>query len=303
MVLYQYFFRQCTSSVSKLKQYQRILHQLAKKNSRIPPLNLEVSVRFKHQHLKTTSYTKVAMPSRASVQKSVQLSYVKFIVKKLAKKLSSEHHRHRMRTTNRLLPMGSLKRKCIKNIFQGWVKKKLRGTGRVLTKRLAELVVRRLRAHLDLPECLDPRDAREEVVRMQYLLKVARKRLGGSAMSWLDQVTTLPLDDPALQMGAVEDWVTGSFFLIWEGSVSTTAFVFTSFAKFNNYLENGWNSASLPWLLQVPVQKVNKLNHVFLCDKSFSIIHPCPSMSRRRALPRMIRQQMERRPQLWVTTA
>ena len=219
------------------------------------------------------------MPSRANVQKSVQLSYVKFIVKKLAKKLSSEHHRHRMRTTNRLLPMGSLKRKCVKNIFQGWVKKQLRGTGRVLTKRLAEIVVRRLRAHLDLPECLDPRDAREEVVRMQYLLKVARKRLGGSAMSWVDQVTTLPLDDPALQMGAVEefeDWVTSSFFLIWEGSVSTTAFVFTSFAKFNNYLENGWNSASLPWLLQVPVQKVNKLNHVFLCDKFFSIIHPCP---------------------------
>ena len=221
------------------------------------------------------------MPSRACVQKTVQLGYVKYIVKKLAKKLSSEQHRHRMLTTNRLLPMGSLKRKVIKNIFQGWVNKKFRGTGRVLTKRLAELVVRRLRSELDLPQCLDPRDAGEEVVRMQYLLKVARKRLkakGSKAMSWFDEMTTLPLDDPTLQMGAVEsaveDCVNGFLILIWEGSVSTTASIFTSFAKFSKYLENGLSSVSLPWLLQVPFQQVNKLNHVFLCDRFFSIIHP-----------------------------
>ena len=250
----------------------------------------------------TTSY-RVAMPSRACVQKTVQLGYVKYIVKKLAKKLSSEQHRHRMLTTNRLLPMGSLKRKVIKNIFQGWVNKKLRGTGRVLTKRLAELVVRRLRSEFDLPQCLDPRDAREEVVRMQYLLKVARKRLKGLAMSWFDEMTTLPMEDPTMQMDAVEDsGVNGFLILMWEGSVSTTASIFTSFANFSKYLENGWSSASLPWLLQVPSQQVNKLNHVFLCGKTFSIIHPFRSVSRRRSLPHMSCQQMdmERSSQLWV---
>ena len=212
---------------------------------------------------------------------------------------------------NRLLPMGSLKRKVIKNIFQGWVNKKFRGTGRVLTKRLAELVVRRLRSELDLPQCLDPRDAWEEVVRMQYLLKVARKRLkakGSAAMSWFDEMTTLPLDDPTLQMGAVEsaveDCVNGFLILIWEGSVSTTASIFTSFAKFSKYLENGLSSVSLPWLLQVPFQQVNKLNHVFFCDRFFfhhPSIHVCGCPGGR-SLPHMICQKMdmERSSQLWV---
>ena len=131
------------------------------------------------------------MPSRTGRQNVVRKRHLKFIVKRLAAKLATPEHQKRMTTTNRLLPLGSLKRKVVHQIFAGWVKTKFKGMGRVFTYKLAELVVKRLRGKLDLPECHDVRD---EVKKMQYFLKTARKRLGKpSAMSSIDEMVTMPM--------------------------------------------------------------------------------------------------------------
>ena len=92
----------------------------------------------------------IAMPSRAAVQRATRSKCASFIVKMLMKRLSSKSHQHRILTTNRILPLGSLKRRCVKNIFSGWVSKKFKGNGRVLTRALVEMVLRRLRAKHDL---------------------------------------------------------------------------------------------------------------------------------------------------------
>ena len=134
------------------------------------------------------------MPSRASKQNIARKGHVGFIVKQLAKKLSSREDQKRMVTTNRLLPMGSLKRACLKRLFNGWVHKKFLGSGRVLTKKLGLEVVRKLRSKLQLPPCYD---FKEEASRMQYFLKVARKRLGPQKkknMSTMDALETLPME-------------------------------------------------------------------------------------------------------------
>lgn len=132
-----------------------------------------------------------AMPSRSDRQKVVRKNHVRYIVKRLASKLSTPEHQKRMITTNRILPLGSLKRKVVHQIFAGWVKNKFRGMGRVFTYKLAALVVKRLRDKLDLPECHDIKD---EVKKMQYFLKTARKRLGKlPAMSSVDEMVTMPM--------------------------------------------------------------------------------------------------------------
>lgn len=134
------------------------------------------------------------MPSRASRQKNARKGHVGFIVKKLGKRLSSPDHQKRMLTTNRLLPMGTLKRAVLKRLFNGWVQKKFLGSGRVITKKLSLEVVRKLRSQLDLPPCHDFKD---EASRMQYLLKVARKRLGPGKkgnMSAMDALETIPME-------------------------------------------------------------------------------------------------------------
>ena len=135
-----------------------------------------------------------AMACRAHQQKVARMSHVGFIVKKLSHKLSTPEHQKRMVTTNRLLPLGSLKRKCLKQLFRGWVKRRFKGCGRILTKKVAEATVRRLRSKLELPDCLDLED---EINRMHYFLKVARKRLGTGkekAMSTMDALETLPME-------------------------------------------------------------------------------------------------------------
>lgn len=133
------------------------------------------------------------MPSRASRQNNARKGHVGFIVKQLAKRLSSSDHQKRMLTTNRLLPMGTLKRAVLKRLFNGWVQKKFLGGGRVITKKLSLEVVRKLRSRLELPPCHDFKD---ETSRMQYLLKVARKRLGPGKknMSAMDALETLPME-------------------------------------------------------------------------------------------------------------
>ena len=151
-----------------------------------------------------------AMPARSRRQKISQLEHATVLVNRLSKKLMSPQHQHRMQTTNRLIPQGSLKRRCVKEIFQGWVHKSFRGCGRILTKKLVTLVTRRLRLKLELPDC---HDISSEASRLQYLLKVARKRLKpkpkSKHMSNVDNMDTLLLacedehPTPA-EMGVVE---------------------------------------------------------------------------------------------------
>ena len=96
---------------------------------------------------------------------------------KTFEKLSTPEHQKRMVTTNRLLPLGSLKRKTLKVLFRGWVEKRFKGCGPILTRKVAEATVRRLRSKLELP-----------------FLKVARKRLGPGkekAMSTMDALETI----------------------------------------------------------------------------------------------------------------
>lgn len=134
-------------------------------------------------------------------------SHVDMIVKKLSKKLGDKCHLKRMVTTDRLLPVGGLRRRCVKSLFTPWIST-LVGKGRVLTKKLAQQVCNRLRKHFEL-SAID--DDGEETRRLHYLIKSARKRQLGSpvartkpsAMSSVDATDTLPLetmDEPA------EDW-------------------------------------------------------------------------------------------------
>lgn len=133
------------------------------------------------------------MACRAHRQKVARMAHVLFIVKKLFKKLSTPEHQKRMVTTSRLLPLGSLKRKTLKVLFSGWVEKRFKGCGRILTRKVAEATVRRLRSKLELPDCHDLED---EINRMHYFLKVARKRLGPpkNNMSAMDALETLPME-------------------------------------------------------------------------------------------------------------
>jgi len=136
------------------------------------------------------------MPSqcRRTQQKLARKSHVGMIAKKLSSRLSGKQHLERMTTTNKLLPVGSLKRKCVRNLFTGWAST-LVGQGRVLTKKLAEQVCRRLRKKFDLGPATD--DGHETRV-LHHLLKLARKRKLGAAarptMSSVDLLDTIPME-------------------------------------------------------------------------------------------------------------
>lgn len=144
------------------------------------------------------------MAVRRRHQKSVRQNHVKVIVKKLAEGLKTNSHQKRMATTNRLLPVGGLRRRCVKKLFGGWILE-LIGKGRILTKKLAHEVCQRLRKKFSLPKLND----HDEVLRMHVLLKSARKRQIGKtkgnskAMSSMDNLEILPLHGDA-----EEDWRT-----------------------------------------------------------------------------------------------
>lgn len=142
------------------------------------------------------------MASRARRQKIVRNTHVKLVLQKIAKRLNTEQDMKRMRPTNRLLPVGSLRRRSVKRIFQGWTKS-LTGKGRILTQKLCSQVVKALRSQFELSP-LD--DEMTEVLRLQYLLKQARKRHNPgqkktTAMSYVDSMDTLLMAEPS-----VEDW-------------------------------------------------------------------------------------------------
>ena len=137
-----------------------------------------------------------AMPSRRVVQKATRKVHEDWIVKKLSRALKSESHQNRMRTTDRLLPQGTLRRGSLRVLFAGWIKQYL-FQGRVFTVKLAKQVCYRLRSKFGL-SMEDPDGIKEEYLRVHNLLKVARKRqIGkpgkGKAMSSMDNLETLPL--------------------------------------------------------------------------------------------------------------
>lgn len=134
-----------------------------------------------------------AMPSRQSSQAKTRKKHVNMIVKNMSKWLCDKSERDRMATTDRVLPLGSLKRKCVKRIFSGWICS-LHGKGRVVTKKLAAQVLRRLRKRFSL-ENLSGDVHVQEIDRLQNLLKQSRKRKLGSktAMSSIDLADTLPM--------------------------------------------------------------------------------------------------------------
>lgn len=113
------------------------------------------------------------MGSRARKQSIVRAWYVKFLAKKMVSRLKgNDDHQTRIHGTNRLLPVGSLKRQCVRNVFAGWVRQ-LRGAGRLLTMKLSREVCSKMRVHLGM----DPAEPPElEVLRVHGLLKQARKR-------------------------------------------------------------------------------------------------------------------------------
>lgn len=133
-----------------------------------------------------------AMPSRERCQKVKRRSYAKIIYHNIFKKLSSKQHRKRLTTTNRLFPPGTLRRRCLRNTFAGWVLQFV-GQGRILTQSLAQDVCKHLRANLEMA---DHEDGVQELEakRLHQLLKAARKRqLRPLAMSSMDQLETLPM--------------------------------------------------------------------------------------------------------------
>lgn len=76
-----------------------------------------------------------AMGVRHRQQKLTRNGHIKVIVKCLAKKLGSETEQARMVSTDRVLPLGSLRRSCVRNLFSGWIVR-LVGKGRILTKKI-----------------------------------------------------------------------------------------------------------------------------------------------------------------------
>ena len=114
---------------------------------------------------------------------------MKVIVNNLFKRLNTKKNRLRMVTTNQILPLGSLKRNCVKKCFSGWVLD-LVGNGRILTYKLALDVRRRLRKKFALEKEGDDQEAR----RLHSLLKAARKRQLGKSKA-MDELETMPMPE------------------------------------------------------------------------------------------------------------
>ena len=140
-----------------------------------------------------------AMPmSRKCQQKTVRKGHVKLIVDHMARQLSTKKQMERIHSTNRVLPLGSMRCRGIKRIFGGWVLQFLH-SGRILTYRLAKEVYRDLRKRLDMVGPNDP----DEITRLHNLLKTARKRQipkparvskpAKTKMSDMDQLETVPM--------------------------------------------------------------------------------------------------------------
>ena len=114
----------------------------------------------------------------------------------MSKRLKKKDHCDRMADTGQLLPLGGLRRRCVNKLFRGWVLQFI-GAGRIITKKLAHDVCRRLRKKFGMGPSND-----EENKRMHHLLKLARKRQIGkvpvekpTAMSNMDNMETLQMEE------------------------------------------------------------------------------------------------------------
>ena len=132
------------------------------------------------------------MPSRARKQRETRNEWVRFVSRALWRNL--QHDKDRILTTNRLLPLGSLKRESVRDIFKQWIVELLH-EGRVLTKKFAKVVCTRLRKKFGLHGEVE----KAEWERSHALLKAARKRQLGNprcpTMSAMDMCDNLPMDD------------------------------------------------------------------------------------------------------------
>ena len=124
-------------------------------------------------------------PSRRQEQKKLRKKHVDLICRKICNRLANDTER--ATTTNRILPVGSLKRESVRMIFQGWICK-FRGNGRCFTKRLSKDVCRRLRNELGL----DREIPEDEPKRLLALLKHSWK-LGLTNRRKMDNVETQEL--------------------------------------------------------------------------------------------------------------
>ena len=150
-----------------------------------------------------------AMGVRLRRQRTTRMGHVKLIVKSIAKKLRSEQDKTRMMTTDRIIPQGSLRRTCVRDVFSTWILQ-LAGQGRILTKKLAFQVLVRLRKKFGLP-IRAFEEHRDEVIRLHGLLKASRKQQLGKpcspkfAMSYMDNVDTLPMPDEGPSDSVVDE--------------------------------------------------------------------------------------------------
>ena len=152
-----------------------------------------------------------AMPSRNRSQAETRRSHVCLISKKIAKALKGNDDITRIHSTNRILPPGSLQRRSVKRLFNGWIRRWV-GKGRCFTKKLAFELCSCLRDQLEMDETKPPV---EEVTRMHHLLKMARKKKlcptsGGKPVkssaamgSNIDEMETLPFDQVPLS----KNWI------------------------------------------------------------------------------------------------
>ena len=126
------------------------------------------------------------MGRRRKEQDQRRVAAVRWVVKELFKNLNTPVHQKRIRSTNRLFPVGNLKRAVLRQLFGDWPSE-FYGWGRVFTHKLAGECCDLLRKKYGL----DPSEMQEkENARLLCLLKASRKHW---VMSTMDTSSTLPL--------------------------------------------------------------------------------------------------------------
>ncbi len=125
----------------------------------------------------------MAAGKRLRSQNEKRSQTARWVVKHISKELRNDEKR--LLSTNRLLPQGTLRRKCLKRIFGDWTQ---HAEGRCFTKKLAGTVCSKLRKKFGMETSELEND------RMLTLLKLGRKhRVKKPKMSHMDTVETLPL--------------------------------------------------------------------------------------------------------------
>ena len=118
-----------------------------------------------------TFFFYLAMGRRETRLAEKRARHAKKIAKLLAKRLASHKQQTRIHGTNRLIQSGSLKKRALRELFGGWVKKYGRKEKRLFTKRLGQDVCNLLRERFGLGPTPD-----EEWRHLSACLALARKR-------------------------------------------------------------------------------------------------------------------------------